>query len=446
MVTNPLNRRALIDQIPMENGRNAPAAQSDQGIHSTELGRQAYNTAMAMPGIGGIAKAANTGGLISRAFNTTAGAANRLAAGSAGAVGATAAANEMLPASSPVKANPLVSAANAGTAPVNPPAASQPQQTDAAAVPAQAMASTLQNNITKTVDPATGATSYTGDNIAEGFTMNGKAAPYLMGGGQLSPRNMAAADRLAGGNALVQRAGVIEPGGFARVQAPTAEHSGNSWQARENLRRQKMDATSLIHGSSWAPKGSGLAAQANYGRALAADQQAQGKQVDANVSAMHANTSLQQEQMRQDGANRREGARSLAEMARFDMDHETQGYANRAAAQQEQLRSTLLDPNASAEQRALAQRSLAALAGKTAADRMQAVTLPDTTNDMGQVVRGGQALVRILEDGSVQQVPVGAQATQPPTNHVQALRNDPKLAAQFDAQYGPGASARYLGK
>lgn len=56
----------------------------------------------------------------------------------------------------------------------------------------------------------------------------------------------------------------------------------------------------------------------------------------------------------------------------------------------------------------MAQRSLAALAGKTAAERMQTVTLPDTTNDMGQVVRGGQALVRLMEDGSVQQVPVSA--------------------------------------
>lgn len=88
---------------------------------------------------------------------------------------------------------------------------------------------------------------------------------------------------------------------------------------------------------------------------------------------------------------------------------EAAGFQTRAAAQQEQLRNVLLDPKSTPEQRAVAQRNLAALSGKTAADRMQTVALPDTTNEMGQVVRGGQALVRVLEDGTVQQVPIGAQ-------------------------------------
>ena len=57
---------------------------------------------------------------------------------------------------------------------------------------------------------------------------------------------------------------------------------------------------------------------------------------------------------------------------------------------------------------------------------MQTVNLPDTTNEMGQVVRGGQALVRVLEDGTVQQVPIGA-APAP-----QALPK-PASKAEFDA-------------
>jgi len=106
------------------------------------------------------------------------------------------------------------------------------------------------------------------------------------------------------------------------------------------------------------------------------------------------------------------------------LKREAAGFQTRAAAQQEQLRNVLLDPNATPEQR---KRSLAALSGKTAADRMQTVNLPDTTNEMGQVVRGGQALVRVLEDGTVQQVPIGAQQ-----QSAQALPK-PASKAEFDA-------------
>jgi hypothetical protein len=179
------------------------------------------------------------------------------------------------------------------------------------------------------------------------------------------------------------------------------------------LRRQKTNADSLIHQSHWAPKGSARAAQASYQNAAAEDMAAMTRgQTSADVEVMRQNAGLMGEQMRQTGADRRDARRGLIDAARLGMDQETQGFATRAAAQQEQLRSTLLDPNASTEQRALAQRSLAALAGKTAADRLQTVNLPDTTTDTGQVVRGGQALVRLMEDGSAQQVPVGAQAAQ----------------------------------
>lgn len=429
MATNPQTRRALIDQIPTEEDRPAPAARPQSGIHSSELGRQAFNTAMALPGIGGVGKVAQTGGLVSRALNSTAGVANKVATGTAAlaALPAGAEAPDPAPAAQPA------SAAGAGRGTVNPPTAGTSN-------PLEDASRQVAPGIYRT------GNSYAGTGEA---AVNLHSEPK----GMPSAQNMAAADQLAANQQMDSISRVATSGNVPQsphqglIGRITATHSGNDWTAREMLRRQKMDANSLIHQSHWAKKGSGQAAQKAYGEALQADYAAMTSgQTGADVDVMKQNAGLQREGMQQDGADRRDARRGLIDAARLGMERETQGFANRAAAQQEQLRSTLLDPNASAEQRALAQRSLAALAGKTAADRMQAVTLPDTTNDMGQVVRGGQALVRILEDGSVQQVPVGAQATQPPTNHVQALRNDPKLAAQFDAQYGPGASARYLGK
>lgn len=429
MTTSAPMRRNMIDQIPTEEDRQAPAARTQSGIHSSELGRQVYNTAMALPGVGGIGKVAQTGGLVSRALNSTAGVANKVATGTAAlaALPAGAEAPDPAPTAQPA------SAAGAGRGTVNPPTA-------AASNPLLEASRQVAPGIYRAGNSYAG----TGD-AAVNLDREPKGPP--------SAQNMAAADQLAANQQMESISRVATSGNVPQsppqglIGRVTATHSGNDWTAREMLRRQKTNADSLIHQSHWAPKGSARAAQASYQNAAAEDMAAMTRgQTSADVEVMRQNAGLMGEQMRQTGADRRDARRGLIDAARLGMDQETQGFATRAAAQQEQLRSTLLDPNASTEQRALAQRSLAALAGKTAADRLQTVNLPDTTTDMGAVVRGGQALVRIMEDGTAQQVPVGAQAAQPLTNHVQALRKDPKLAAQFDAQYGPGASARYLGK
>jgi hypothetical protein len=434
MATNPQTRRSLIDQIPTEEDRQAPAARPQSVIHSSELGRQVYNTAMALPGVGGIGKVAQTGGLVSRALNSTAGVAAKAAvpyvAPGTGLAALSAASESERPTGvQRMATNP----AGAGGGTVNPPAAG---------------ASNPLVEASRQVAPGIfrAGNSYAGTGDASvSLDREPKSPP--------SAQNMAAADQLAANQQMESISRVATSGNVPQspsqglIGRVTATHSGNDWTAREMLRRQKTNADSLIHQSHWAPKGSARAAQASYQNAAAEDMAAMTRgQTSADVEVMRQNAGLMGEQMRQSGADRRDARRGLIDAARLGMDQETQGFATRAAAQQEQLRSTLLDPNASTEQRALAQRSLAALAGKTAADRLQTVNLPDTTTDMGAVVRGGQALVRIMEDGTAQQVPVGAQAAQPLTNHVQALRKDPKLAAQFDAQYGPGASARYLGK
>lgn len=81
---------------------------------------------------------------------------------------------------------------------------------------------------------------------------------------------------------------------------------------------------------------------------------------------------------------------------RLAMDKESQGFANRAAGQSEQLRNTLLDPNATPEQRRQAQQSLMALQGKSANREWGVQVTPATKNldsstSAGSIVRYNKA-------------------------------------------------------
>lgn len=240
--------------------------------------------------------------------------------------------------------------------------------------------------------------------------------------------DLAAADALANRSAqevsaMAARLQQPTAAGFQPMQAPQVEHSGNSWARRNELRNAQVSASSMTEqpgyggivtrrGVVGGQQGGGTASK-QYAALLAQDMKARGLEPELAGKAMQENAGLQREGMREQGANAREAGRNALAQGELGLKREAAGFQTRAAAQQEQLRNVLLDPNATPEQRKIAQGSLAALSGKTAADRMQTVTLPDTTNEMGQVVRGGQALVRVLEDGTVQQVPIGAQAPAP---------------------------------
>ena len=243
--------------------------------------------------------------------------------------------------------------------------------------------------------------------------------------GKPSAQNLAAADNMDRPRGLVAYAALNPPDNLPKntvplIQAATVAHSGNSWSAQNALRNAQVSASSIMNnGGSW-DKHKGVSPERAYAAAMEnADFAARGAQAGMDQAAMRENAATQREGMQQAGSTAREQMQEVGQNNRFGqtqglardklaMEQETQGFSNRAAAQSEQLRNTLLDPKATPEQRSIAQRNLAALSGKTAADRMQTVALPDTTTDTGQVVRGGQALVRTLEDGTVVQVPVGA--------------------------------------
>ena len=134
-------------------------------------------------------------------------------------------------------------------------------------------------------------------------------------------------------------------------------------------------------------------------------------------------------------------AQAALEQQKINQAGESQGFANRAAAQSEQLRGVLLDPNATPEQRSVAQRNLAALSGKS--DSWKAVALQGGTDAQGNKT---ESLLGAVNErtGEMKRMEGQGAKPQPLNNHVAALKANPAQAAFFDEIYGAGAAAKAL--
>lgn len=217
-----------------------------------------------------------------------------------------------------------------------------------------------------------------GMNMPAGFT------------GRPNQQNLAAAANLAAAQLPSSARGLAEaalsqPSG---VQAPVVRNSTNDWAARNNLRNLEVSASSITNQPGFSRGGRGYVPpdMAAYQAALQTDAALQQAQPGMDQTAMRENAGIQREGMQQQGATTRTGmqergsmgrtmAQAALEQQKINQAGESQGFANRAAAQSEQLRNVLLDPNATPEQRSVAQRNLAALSGNTEDARKNVVTL-----------------------------------------------------------------------
>jgi hypothetical protein len=208
----------------------------------------------------------------------------------------------------------------------------------------------------------------------------------------------------------------------AGVSSPVVRHSGNDWAARNDLRNLEVSASSIKNrpewqsGSStqaWSTRGGTGAADpdgkiAAYQAALKQDIGMRGAQANMDEATMRENAGLQRERIQQAGATERTGLQETGanqraqgqlgvQQGELDIRRTAQGFQTRAAAQQEQLRAVITDPNSSPAARAEAQRALHMLSGRG-----------DSAKDRFLTVGGGQS----VKDGQTVKDPTQVYDTQ----------------------------------
>ncbi|QTD44552.1 hypothetical protein [Ottowia testudinis] len=365
------SRENLISQIPTHGNPQAPAADGSQNSWSnTEIGRNVSNAMMALPGAGAVPVIAKTGGAISTGLNATSRLMNAGANMAVGGAAATEVLKEVEPAvttpSAPSIAASVINpaeqrlAAGAQTSPQSPPSvAMDPAARDSMGRPA--------GSNTITFDKATN--TYSGTNIGPDAAIAGGVNRGSYTGGISSGAE--SAQRVAD----IYKSAVANLAGPPAAGAPTVVHSGNDWQARNDLRNAQVSAGAL-QGSwdNWRNKGGPSAAQTKFASLQTADQAARGAQ-----------PGLDQEAMRQQGATARNTqdnrTRSLADVARsslerdrFGLEQTQAGFQNRSAQRLENAQLALESAKTEDEQRGARQRLLA-LMGKPDGDTWKAVAL-----------------------------------------------------------------------
>ena len=431
------------DQIPTDGYPKAPAPDGSQSNPmNTEVGRNVSNLANAVPGaLGGSARAiARTGGAISGALNSGLNAPRALAGG-AGIAGAGAAASTPAAASTGVNPTPSTAPAATSTSPQSTPPAGSTMGPPSSAAPQE-------------VQPGIFRQGNSFADSAQGAALGNEPR------GLPSRRNDAAAQNLATqstarGFTPGQRTEVEQPRlGFAGFRAPTVAHSGNDWQARKDLQNLETGASSIANRPEWS--GTGMArfrgggaqsgpppAVAAYQAALQTDSALRQAQPGLDAETMRQNAGLAREGIQQEGGLQREAMQQAGETGRTGMrvgieqqrlqgEAEARGFKTRAQRQEEQLRNTFLDPDATPQQKLQAQQSLATLQGKDKAPRWKTSVVQGGMDAAGNKLPG-YGLLTDEATGEYQVIAPGQGANGLPAKdsaQVLAIKNNTSLSLE----------------
>lgn len=439
---------SLVSQIPGNGGAPAPAADGSQGgWRDTELGRNVSNTMMALPGIGGLGRIAATGGAISTGLNAASTGIN--AASRTAALGAGVTERGFAPAAASTPA---------ATPDANPYANVTPEQgRDMAEINAKAQ-------------PQSGQ-SQEGRDMGGGVTRIDRPGHSPLFTDNKDPDMARFLARPAGGptkevNDIMQRmSDKSQNEAFGRFQreANAAQYSREVQQAqaanaagRENARnvQNRMDQEKNlrkldIKASSARSPIERMAAQKAYNAALEQDAGFRAGADAGSVERTKNEGSSARERMQQTGATERAQAQEAGINARFDqtqgltqqkfgMEREAQGFTARAAAQQEQLRNVLLDPNATQEQKDAARQSMQLLSGSS--EQWKAIATSGGKDEFGNTLPGGALL---YNPATGESRPAGGQQQ----GAAQPLPQDPSKRKAGDVYTAPnGTLVKWDGK
>lgn len=424
------------DQIPLGGQRAAPAPDGSQdNPMNSELGRNVTNTLNALGG-----GAAGASGAVARAVDAGIGANTALGAGRAAGI-ASRASSAAAPLGVPAAGAVGLGAAYEADRPVGGLAS---YRADNSPSPAAAPAASGATGAGLAGSGAPGSamgppSSAAPQEIQPGIFRQGNSFADSAQGAALgneprglpSRRNDAAGENLASqytarGFTPGQRTEVEQPRlGFPGFRTPTIAHSGNDWQSRNDLRNAEVSASSITNTRRFGGRGAENSPDLQRYRAmLGTDAVLRQAQPGMEAEAMRQNAGLMREDMQQAGGIQREAMQQAGETGRTGMrvgveqqrlqgEAEARGFKTRAQRQEEQLRNTLLDPNATPQQKQQAQQTMRAIRGDADPSPWKVTVTPAVKNADGSTSQG--SIIRHnAVTGEVQQVDGGGQRAQPP--------------------------------